>query len=1054
MSVALGLLVLAQVIPQEPPVDFQRQVRPILSDRCFLCHGPDAAARKADLRLDTQAGSRRDLGGYAAIVPGDASASELIRRITTDDDDDRMPPRHAKLELSPAEVVVLERWIDQGAVYTPHWAFEPPVAAEPPVVRDESWPQDPVDRFVLARLEARDLQPSPRASRHEWLRRVTFVLTGLPPTPEEVQAFVADDRAEAHEVVVDRLLASPHFGERMASPWLDLARYADTYGYQSDVGRRVWPYRDWVIQAYNDNLPYDDFLRWQLAGDLLPEATAEQRIATAFNRLHRQTNEGGSVEEEFRVEYVSDRVHTMGTAFLGLTLECARCHDHKFDPISQREYYQLANYFDDIDECGLYSHFTSATPTPAMNLPSAQQEQALAVAEAAVAQAERAVAELAQGAAVDASAVDWLEAHLGDGAVRGEQGRFAFDEARDGGFPDSLKPERLARPEGAWELVPGIRGQALRLQGDDGVRFPEVGQFRRSEPFTVAYCLKVEEDVDRAILLHRTKSWTDAGSQGWQFLLDEGRLLAALVHFWPGDMIAIRTQAKLPLDTWVHIGLSYDGSSRVSGLRLFLDGVEAEIDVVMDSLTRGITGGGPGNTGFGARFRDRGFSQGALDEVRFFERELVPAEMRAVAVAAREASPNADSLTTPEEPGDRAMHPDAVAQPEFVEALGRLREARRKRDDLRDRIPQMMVMQQSAQPRQARILHRGHYDQPKEEVALGVPTMLGAEPTEEPGDRLELADWLLAEGHPLTARVEVDRLWRVVFGRGLVATPEDFGSQGAEPPGRQLLDWLAVAFRKSGWDRKAMLRRLALSATFAQTSSVTPDLYRIDPENELLARGPSSRLTAEMLRDAALAVSGLLVRDVGGPSVRPYQPPGLWQEKSGHKYQPSKGKGLYRRSLYTYWKRTSPPPSMMILDAAKRDVCSARRQSTNTPLQPLVRGTDPLLAGAAGFLGAGVLLAWPPPAPGEVSDEQRVLLVARDLFLRAAGRPPRDEEVEAILNLWRAEYAALGSDPDRAEAIANVGEAPAAEGLDRIEHASWSIVGAMLLASEPVVTLR
>ena len=1001
----LGILPLAQAqAGQEPErIDFQRQVRPILSDRCFTCHGPDEAAREADLRLDHRGGALADLGGYAAIAPGDLDESELIYRITAHDADERMPPADSGLSLSVQEVEILSAWVAQGAEYTPHWSFVPPLASTPNP-NSKAWAQDPLDLFVLERMQAAGLEPVAAAADQLWLRRVSFALTGLPPSAEMLQQFPTElSRAE----VVDQLLASPDYGEHMAAQWMDVARYADTYGYQNDRERAVWPYRDWVIQAYNDNLPYDEFLRWQLAGDLLDEPTREQMIATAFQRLHRQTNEGGSVEEEYRVEYVSDRMHTTGMAFLGLTFECARCHDHKYDPITQREYYQMTDYFDDIEESGLYSHFTNATPTPAFGLPTASQSTALADAEATVIAAEaklREVSSVKRNLAVVVPDED-------------ETVLFNFDEWTDGASPGAGKDGALVKPEGAHELVAGRNGQGIRLSGDAGLRFSGVGHWRRSDPFTVGMALQLDTTIERSILLHRSKAWHDAASVGWQLLIEDGHLIAALVHFWPGDMIAIRSVDPLPVGSWFDASLSYDGSSRAAGMQLSIDGQAVEVEVMQDSLSRSITGGGPGDASFGARFRDKGFSQGILDDVRFV-----------------------------------SGWPGAAYDPIIESARTELQKVRRKRDELRDKIPQLMVMSERAQPRDARLLLRGAYDAPAEAVGRAVPAALrrgavgdptrGAD-TASPKDRMELADWMLTPEHPLTARVEVDRLWRSVFGKGLVRTPENWGSQGESPTHPKLLDKLALDFIASGWDRKAMLRRLALSASFAGDSELLAEgAAQIDPENRLWSSGPRRRLSAEMLRDAALMHSGLLVRKLGGPSVKPYQPDGLWQEKAGIKYQPSTGEGLYRRSLYTFWKRTSPPPSMMIFDAAKRDVCVVRRQETNTPLQALVLWNDPQLIEAARVLAGNALSKKQPT-------EAALAALYFELTLRQDESP-----VQLLLELYQSELAHFEADAEAAAALLIVGEASNPEGLDAAQHAAMTIVCSTLLSSELVVTLR
>ncbi len=601
----LVVVILTGVLRAEDPVDFARDIRPLLSDRCFTCHGPDAEHREADLRLDQETGAKEWV-----IDPGKPDESELVVRITSDDPDMQMPPPASKLRLSSAEISLITRWIADGAKWSEHWSFVPPGTVKVPPATDSAWARNEIDHFVLSRLEQEGLRPSPPADRVTLIRRLSFDLTGLPPTLEELDTFLADDLPGAYERLVDRLLASERFGERMATDWLDVARYADTYGYQADVYRDMWPWRDWVVRAFNDNLPYNQFITWQLAGDLLPDASRDQILATAFNRNHRQTNEGGSVEEEFRCEYVADRVNTFGAAFLGLTLECCRCHDHKYDPITTREYYQISAFFDNIDESGLYSHFTTAVPTPTLMLSDNEAERQLADFYKRIRDAEKRLTTMATEQ--EGAFRDWLSAQDFD-SLKEPAGRLAHLDFE----------ESVAAPN---QQVPGAMGSAIRLTGDDGVLL-EVGNFSRHDPFSIALWLNTPDVKERAVIFHRSRAWTDAGSRGYELLIEEGRLSAALIHFWPGNALRVRTQEAIPTGQWLHVVITYDGSTRAKGLRIFVNGEPPVCEVVRDQLTRNITGGGGENITIGERFRDRGFTNGLIDEFQVFDRQLAAIEV-------------------------------------------------------------------------------------------------------------------------------------------------------------------------------------------------------------------------------------------------------------------------------------------------------------------------------------------------------------------------------------------------------------------------------------------
>ncbi len=976
-------MLLAAARVASAPVDFNREVRPILSDKCYHCHGPDESGRKAKLRFDTKEGALRVHNDTVVIVPGKSAESEIIFRVASTDAEEVMPPPEAKLgRLTAAEVATLKRWIDEGATFQSHWSFVPlaPVAlpAAQPALPAGVQVRNPIDRLVFSRLAERKRAPQPEADRATLIRRVTFDLTGLPPTPAEVNAFIGEAHPQAYARLVDRLLHSPRYGERMAVDWLDVARYADSYGFQVDRERDMWPWRDWVIKAFNQNLPWDQFVTWQLAGDLLPQATDEQVLATAFNRLHAQESEGGSVEEEYRVNYVNDRVTTFGTAFLGLTLECSRCHDHKFDPVTQKDYYRFFAFFDDIDEAGLYSYFTPSMPTPTMALPDAERSRKQAAALAAVASAETKLQVLAaeRGAAFAAWRRSPPVAPLTVGA---ELARFDFEQ-RDVAPPPvatakgkaKTKAKAAPAPEGAEasekpgmsrfasaldgkqsastskenESVPGRSGLAVKLTGDHAIT-TTLGNFHRHEPFAVALWLQTPDVKERAVVMHRSRAWTDAASRGYELLLEEGRLKWSLIHFWPGDAISVRAVDPLPVQAWTHVTVSNDGSGTAAGLRIFVNGEPVRTEVIRDRLTKDITGGGGDTIALGERFRDRGFKGGLVDDLRVFGRALTELEAREVFApgAIQALAAKADAALSQAERAALFGYFLANYDDVWRGAMQALGEARAVVTKLADEAKDIMVMRELAQPKTAYVLKRGDYSQRGEAVEPGTPASLTPFPAGQPRNRLGLARWLTDPQHPLLARVTVNRFWQAAFGRGLVKTVDDLGSQGERAEHPELLDWLANEFIRSGWDVKALLRTIVTSHTYRQGSFGSAELHAEDPENIWLARGPRHRLPAEMIRDNALAVSGLLVEKLGGAPVYTYDIPESFKPAPA-----GKGEALYRRSLYTFWRRNGPAPMLEAFDVPKRVVCVAKRDTTNTPLHAFVLLNGPQFVEAARVL--------------------------------------------------------------------------------------------------------
>ncbi len=1016
----------------DPPtaVSFARDIRPILSDRCFICHGPDTQQRASDLRLDDPASALE-----LAIEPGSPATSELMLRILSEDTEQLMPPPDSRLSLSDREKELLRLWIEQGADFEKHWSFVPPSKPPLPAVTRRDWLRNEIDYFVLHKLELLGYAPAAEASRETLIRRLSLDLTGLPPTLAEIDAFVSDNSPTAYENLVDRLLAKRSFGERMAVDWLDLARYADTYGYQNDRYRAMWPWRDWVVEAFNRNLPYDQFIEWQLAGDLLPNPTQEQILATAFNRNHRQTNEGGSVEEEFRAEYVADRVNTFGAAFLGLTLECCRCHDHKYDPLSQRDYYSLSAFFNSIDESGLYSHFTNDTPTPALPLSDSTQSERLLGLQSRVESLER---ELAACYPAEAQFQAWrgelsdvrprqldnlplaaaapnraLREMLQDSLRQGLIGDYGFDELQNGKLVNRVGQVDDSKTSDGPELVAGVLGQALKFSGENNATLAAGGGFTRDQSFSISMWLKTPQKFPRAVVFHRSRAWTDAASHGYELLIEQGRLSGALIHFWPGNAIRVHCLDELPLNTWVHVAMVYDGSSRAQGLKLFIDGDEAEVEIVRDKLTREIHVGEPQELTLGQRFRDVGFKDGVVDELQVFDRQLNLLEVKLLNM----------QIAAPDNIDEYLYNvSDALLKDYSAEHLAEMRErrselrerlaaVRAERSQLSDSIAEIMVMREEPQPRATYVLKRGAYDALGELVPRDVPRAILDVGLGENPNRLDLAHWLTNPHHPLTARVSVNRFWQLLFGRGIVSTSEDFGLQGSNPTHPELLDWLASTFVESGWDVKQLLKTIVMSATYRQQSNPTAEMLVADPENLLLARGVASRLSAEMIRDSALAASGLLVDQMGGPPVKPYQPEGLWEEKSGEAYQRDVGPGSRRRSLYTFWKRTSPPPSMMTFDASNREVCVVNRQTTMTPLQVLVLLNDPQLAEAAIGLAERAITH-------SQTQQQQLQFVFRSL----CGRTANERELSVLAKLFEEQQAVFATNREAAKQLLAVGD--------------------------------
>lgn len=1006
----------------EAPVNFDRDVRPILSEYCFHCHGPDSESREAELRLDEKASTLSKRDDYWIVKAGDPDASELMARIVSSDADVKMPPPETGKTLSAEEIETLRRWIAAGAQWEAHWAFTPPERPELPKPPKANWAHNAIDHFVAKRLSDEQLQPEQEANRRVVVRRLHLDLTGLPPTIQEVHEFLSDDRPNAYERLVDRLLESPHYGERMTLAWLDQARYADTNGFSIDGGRHMWLWRDWVIHAYNSNMPFDQFVTEQLAGDLLPNATTDQKVATGFNRNHMITHEGGTIPEENLVNYTADRVKTTSEVFLGLTMACAQCHDHKYDPLSQRDYYRFFAYFNELEDHGLDGN------SGRNSAPKIKSTSILGRDGYEMAQIQQDLASLQQ------KMREPLESQAGwENDLRRQLANLGKDL--------KLAPAKIIKASAPNRSA----GSELR---SDGKLFLRNGGGR-----SPSILVKIrQENVDGLRLVFHPDPKLPGGKIGY----GKRKGLEASLLLTSFSASATATPSE-QVDLYKLIPISTATASTA----------HAEYPAVDALDPRDATGWSPGNAVNAPQhitFRfDKPISatdtpyvtvllvwaggdglSGGLCELFTFsgsdDGTNIPQDIQEILAISKA------SRTTEQRERIRSYH--AGQAPELAHVRYKIANLKDRLSYLRD-SHEVMVMNTARRPRKTHVLNRGQYDQPRDEVTAGVPASLPQPPDSYPQNRLGLAQWLVQPDHPLTARVAVNRLWQLVFGRGIVSTSADFGSQGARPTHPELLDWLASEFIESGWDVKHMMKTLVMSATYRQSSEITPHKLVADPYNQLLSRGPRFRLSAEFVRDSILQASGTLVKRVGGPSVRPYQPPNLWREVSHFGSTPATaqifiqdhGERLYRRSMYTYWKRTVPPPSMISFDAPNREICTMQRARTNTPLQALVLLNDPQFLEASRNFAEKIL--------NSTDDHDARVKFA---FETALSRLPSDEELRLVRETLQTEIERFREDPESARAYLSNGEAPRDSNLSMEQHAAWTTVASMIFNLSEMIT--
>jgi hypothetical protein len=1090
-------------------IDFNQQIKPILSDRCFKCHGPDKSKVDAELQLTSfEAATALLPSGKRAIVPFNTKESELVRRIMSEDPHEVMPSPKSNLQLTAEEKKLLIQWIAEGAVYQDHWAFIPPFRYPSPLIINKNWVKTPIDDYILQKLEEKGLKPNDEATKEVIIRRLTFDLTGLPPSVEEVQTFIRDASPNAYERLVDRLLASPHFGERMALEWLDVARYADSHGYQDDGMRNTYPYRDWVIRAFNQNLSYDKFTTWQLAGDLLPNPTLDQLIATCFNRNHQQSQEGGVVPEEYRVEYVSDRVATFGKAFLGLTTECAKCHTHKYDPIDHKDYYGLFAFFNQNNESGIVPYNGEASPTVLLPTPAAQKKldslrslmephlKAIKMTDPYKEDLEKWLLKINQSdfssvrepigrvlylnfekidttligdmitpptkAELERRAKE-LEKSKSDSTIKikppGKFSGFLNMEKGD----STVKAVRFSGDKDKFPvLVAGKKGQGISFRGEAGIEAGKALSYDRFQPFSVSIWVKLNKQGEEGPIFNKANS-EEEGFRGWACKLNKnGTLSFQFAHVLPDNAIDFVTIDTLKVGEWTHIALTYDGSSKASGIRFWLNGKIPKYKLLVDNLQKSLVF---------ARFNvirgTRNFTLGSnsprtlqymdMDELEIYKRTLSELEVMALYQDQPDMiSQVIRNKTRSDQEQEQLLSYFLLRgyQPSVKRSQDSLISLRSQENYISTNEEEVMIMTDRSEYRKTFILDRGAYDAPtKIEVAPNtIPKIFPFDEDKYPKNRLGLALWLLDEKNPLFSRVAVNRFWQMLFGKGLVLTQEDFGNQGSFPTHLELLDYLALNFREKNWDVKAFLKEIVLSATYRQSSYTSVMAKEVDVSNDLYSRYPAHRLPAELVRDNALAASGLLVPQIGGPSVHPYQPEGLWEAlatRNATRYIQNHGDSLYRRSLYTIWKRSSPPPSMLNFDATDRSYCAVRRQKTASPLQALVLMNDPQFVEAARIL-AEKMQRIPNTTGNNMLESDRLAYC----FQALTSRQPRKEELRILTELYENQRTYFKENEEKAIALLQVGEFERDKQLDPAITAAYTIVASTIMNFDEFLVIR
>ncbi|MEP7321017.1 MAG: DUF1553 domain-containing protein [Saprospiraceae bacterium] len=1066
LFICIKLVIQCQVLPVLPEdinteykklpdgIGYNLFVKPILSDKCFACHGNDGNKRKAGLRLDLASAAYGPLPQNptkVAIRPGELTQSEVYHRIISTDPYYLMPDPESHLALSPKEKAILIKWIIEGGAYQPHWAFVPPVKPLIPSIQLNAWAKNPIDLFIASKLEKENLKPNKESNKEVLLRRLTFDLTGLPPSLSELDAFLIDTSVNAYEKQVNRLLQSTHYGEKMAVDWLDLARFADSHGYTVDRLRNMSPYRDWVINAFNQNMPYSTFVQYQLAGDLMPHPTREMRIATAFNRNHPQNMEGGIIESEYQTEYVMDRTNTFGQAFIGLTVGCARCHDHKFDPFSQKNYYELFSFFNNVKEAGQIA-WNDDLPTPTILLPSPEQEKIIQFINNSIDKQKEKLNDETTHA--DKKFESWLQSltykKLNNQTIptSGLQAYFQFENTLSNSL-NSAQVGKMHRETDTLTEKPVFekdnKNNVLVLDGDGYLDLQNIGIFRKSDPFTIALKLKIPKELEEGVLFHKCIAERLYNFKGYNLSLKNNKLEICFAHTAPSNAITVITKNQVQKGEWMHLAMTYDGSSMAAGIKLYIDGQAMELETSMDQLYKDIIFFSKEEPGLqiGGWWRGLGFKGGRVDDLAIYNRVISAFEVKVLGGKITWegiCSKGYEQLSIE----DKSILKEYYLFNEdekIKEEANQLKRLRSMLSDSTEHIDEIMVMQEMPEPRQSHILIRGNYDTPGEEVMPNTPSSVLSFDANLPRNRYGLGQWLLDPHNPLTARVEVNRLWQIFFGTGIVKTTEDFGNQGEAPSHPELLDWLALQFIDSGWDIKKLIKTIVLSATYRQDSKSFPGLSEIDPDNRLLARGPVNRLTAEMIRDNALYVSGLLRLKIGGKSIKPYQPQGLW-EINNSRYIPDSTDDIYRRSLYILIKRSVPNPTLSTMDAPDRSNCTLRRQKTNTPLQALVVLNDPTYLEASKVMGEQMSMN---------SDKSKAIT---EIYRKLTSRLPNEKELNLLLTIQKEEYEKFKLHTEKAQGWLNAGMYKINPKLDSLWVAANSVVASTIFNSDACLIKR